>query len=267
MAAGGLAGTGWLLALRGDDSLAQVRAAAVLRVGYAIEPPYAWLAPDATVQGAEAIVARAVAQALGVQLQWELTRFDSLLSQLSDDRFDMVAAGLFVTPRREKLARFSRPTLRVRPGWLTAEGNPRGLASYPSLRGRPDVRVAVIAGSFEQSLFEGLGLAPAALTVVPDAQSGLTAVSGRAVDGLALSLPSVLHLSATGGTRLQAVAADGPGVATNLVALAFRLQAVTLQQAANAVLAAYIGSPPHLTALQAFGLGADDLPQPNDVRS
>lgn len=266
-AAGVAAGTAWLLPSASDDSLTRVRASKVLRVGYAIEPPYAWLTPQATVQGEAAVVAGAVAQAFGVGLEWELARFDSLLSELAGDRYDMVAAGLFVTPQRQHLVRFSRPTLRVRPGWLTPTDNPRGLAAYAMLRGRSDVRVAVLAGSFEQSLFNGMGLPPAALTVVPDAQSGRAAVRRGVADGLALSLPSVLHLAATEGPGLQAVAADGEGAVVSLVALAFGLRAAALQQAVDGVLAKYIGSPAHLAALRPLGLSAADVPGPSDVRS
>lgn len=265
-AAGVLGGATWLLPLRSDDSLSRVRASKLLRVGYSIEPPYAWLTPEATVQGEAAVVVGAVAQALGVGLQWELARFDSLLSELADARYDMVAAGLFVTPQRQRLARFSRPTLRVRPGWLTAAGNPRRLASYASVRGRSDVRIAVLAGSFEQGLLQELGLPPEALTVVPDAQSGLAVVSRGAADGLALSWPSVLHLAAAEGARLQAVAADGEGAVVNRVALAFHLDAAALQQAVDGVLSSYIGSQAHLAALRPLHLGVADLPDQIDVR-
>lgn len=252
----------WMSRREQDPSLSRVQAAGVLRVGYAVEPPYAWLAPDATVQGEAAVVVQAVARTLSLEVHWVLTDFDSLLSQLVDGRFDLVAAGMYITPQRRQRVRFSRPTLRVRPGWLTAAGNPKQLAAYDALRHRTDVRVAVLAGSFEQSRLVELGLSPAAIMVVPDAQSGLSAVKRAAVDGLALSLPAVVHLAAHASGRLQALAAEdgGDGAHDSLVALAFGHEAAALQHAVDGVLSSYIGSAAHLAALVPLGLGAEDLP-------
>ena len=52
---------GWFLALPKDDSLARVRRAGVLRIGYAIEAPYLFLDAGGKLTGLEYETAQAVA--------------------------------------------------------------------------------------------------------------------------------------------------------------------------------------------------------------
>lgn len=259
------AGAAWWW-LRGSDdaSLQRVRAAGVLRVGYALEPPYAALQPDGEVSGESPEVARAVASQLGLRPAWVKTGFERLLPELEARRFDLVAAGLFISAERARRVRFSRPTLRVRAGWLVVRGNPKALGAYARLAGRSGVRVSAIAGSVEQAALQALALPAGTLVIVPDAQSGLAAVGSGEADGLALSLPTVRLMARSAGGPLEAVAADG--ATEHLTALALRREDTALQHAVDGALASYIGSPPHLAMLARFELGADDLPRTTDGR-
>ncbi len=256
----------WLRTHAEDGSLRQLREAGVLRVGYAVEPPYALVLPDGTVSGESPEVAREVARRLGLQPQWVLTDFEQLLDGLEARRFDLVAAGMFINPQRAQRVRFTRPTLRVRPGWLTARGNPRKLAAYARLprQATNGLRLAVLAGSEEESALQALALPPGAVTPVPDAQSGFAAVSSGAADALALSLPTVTQMAAASRGRLIAVPADGPGIDPGLAALALRREDLALQRAVDDALAGYIGSAAHVTMLRRFGLSADDVPRAGD---
>src|SRR5690606_16634992 len=67
-----------------------------LRVGYAIEAPYAFLDEDGRVTGEAPETARWVARRLGRgEPEWVLTEFGSLIGQLQEGRFDVIACGLF----------------------------------------------------------------------------------------------------------------------------------------------------------------------------
>jgi polar amino acid transport system substrate-binding protein len=257
----------WLLQ-RPDDSLERKRRAGVLRVGYAVEPPYALVGPGGVVTGESPEVARHLAARLGIpRIEWFQVGFADLIPQLRERRFDVVAAGLFVTPARAQLVRYSEPTLRVRPGWLTATGNPRQLGSYADTARRADVRVAVLRGSVEQAQMQRLG--HPALLETPDAQTALAAVVHDRAEALALSLPTVRSMAAARPDRLAAIpAADAasraPGAApgADYVAFAFHPHDASLQQAWNRALAAYVGSDEHLAVLARFGFTRDDLPGP-----
>lgn len=250
---------------RAEDSLDALRATGRIRIGFAVEPPYAMLLDSGEPAGESTEAARAVARELALEPVWILTEFDRLLPGLASGRFDLVAAGVFVTAQRRERVRFSRPTLRVRPGWLVAAGAVPPAADYAAARADPSRPIAVLAGSTEQATFERQGFRAPALMVVPDARSGLAAVRGGAAAALALSMPTVMQMARAEPQALRAVAAVAPEApAAHLVALAMRHDAAALQAAVDRALAGYLGSPLHLDHLARLGLGTDDVPQAGD---
>lgn len=256
----------WHGPTRDDGSLKRVQSAGELRVGYAVEAPYALLLPDGGVSGESIEVARVVAARLGLRTLWVKTRFERLLPELEARRFDLVAAGLFVNAERATRVRFTRDTLRVRAGWLTRAGNPKGLTSYDELVRQPGVRVAVLAGSVEDAALAALPLGEGRRLSVPDAQSGLAAVLSGAADALALSLPTVRQMAAASQGRLASQAVQGAALRDNRVALALHRKDATLHGAVDAALAGYVGSAAHRAMLERFGFTVDDLPPGEDAR-
>lgn len=124
----------------------------VLRAGYAIEAPYAFLGEDGRVSGEAREIARRIAVRLGfARVEWVQTRFGALIPRLKERRFDIVAAGLFITPGRAREVAFSRPTLRARQALLVRAGNPLALHSYEEALAR-QARIAVIDGLEDRAL-------------------------------------------------------------------------------------------------------------------
>lgn len=244
---------GWALAR--TDTLGQIRQRGVIRIGYAVEAPYAFIAPDGQVTGESPETARLVAARLGWRTDWIQTDFNALIPDLLDGRFDMIAAGMFVTPQRARLVRFAVPQLRVRPGLLVANGDPAGVHAYADFQAVPALRVAVLAGSVEQERLRGLDAAQ--LVTVPDARAGATAVETGVADALALSLPTVRAM-ARGHPRLEALAAQDAGGVSE-VAAAFRPGDEDLAGAWNRAQAQVTGTPEHLRAIAPFGFEAPDV--------
>ncbi|MBI5255005.1 MAG: transporter substrate-binding domain-containing protein [Burkholderiales bacterium] len=262
----GLAGTaGWLARRRDDGSLERVRRAGLLRVGYAVEAPYAMLGPGGEVTGESPATAREVAQRLGLpRIEWVQVAFGELIPSLLERRFDLIAAGLFVTPERARRVRFSDPTVRVLPGLLVRRGNPAGVKGYRELAARTDVRVAVLAGSVEQQRLRTLGLPATQTVVVPDAQAGHAALAAAAVEVLALSLPTVRSIAAASPERFQALDdAPPPGGSAahdaDVVAFAFHPDDAALQRAWNAAQSGWVGGAEHLRTVARFGFGPAEL--------
>ncbi len=252
----------------GDGSLERVRRQGVLRVGYAVEAPYALVAPDGRITGESAELARLIVARLGIpRVEWVQTRFDALIVELLEGRFDVVAAGMFATPERARRVRFSAPSLRVGSGLLVAAGNPHGVASYQDLIDRPRLRVAAVSGSIEAEALLARGLPRARLLVVPDAAAGSAAVRSGAAAVLALSRPTTRWLEHLDPRHVQALEVAGRAVAdapvpSFSVAFAFAPADAELARAWDREQAAVIGGADHLRVLAAFGLGADDLPPP-----
>lgn len=159
-----------------------------LRVGYAVEAPYAYVDVDGRVTGEAPEVARLIAQRLGFgEPLWQQMAFDDLLTRLDQGQIDIIAAGMFITPERARRALFSSPTFAVRPGLLVLSGNPLGVSS--DITASPPSRpIAVLRGAVEE---EVLRAHPLPLMVVPDAQTGRDAVVNGVAAALALSAPSV----------------------------------------------------------------------------
>jgi polar amino acid transport system substrate-binding protein len=254
------------LSLSGGDGLARVRKAGVLRVGYAVEAPYALVAPDGRITGESPETARLVAARLGIsRIDWVQTRFDALIVELLEGRFDMIAAGMFVTPDRARRVGFSDPTLRVGASLLVPAGNPSGFGSYADLIARPHARVAVVAGTIEEGTLLARGLPRPRLLAVPDAAAGVAAVRSGAVEALALSRPTTLWLEHLDPGRVTSVKVPGRAAVADPVplfhiAFAFAPDDRELLRAWNRAQAEVLGGPEHMRVLADFGLGADDLP-------
>nr|WP_316640179.1 transporter substrate-binding domain-containing protein [uncultured Roseateles sp.] len=264
LALGLLSALAWL-ALQGrqDGSLERLQERGVLRVGYAVEAPYALVGPGAEVTGESPETARRVAARLGLtRIEWVQVPFGELIPSLNERRFDMIAAGLFVTAERATKLRYADPSVRVLPGWLVRKGNPKGLTSYQAAAARRDVMVAVLEGSVEQQRLGALGLPKAMMLVVPDAQAGRSALAKGAADGLALSLPTTRWIANSSPETFEALpdlAPEGQAAPADWVAFAFHRDDLSLQQAWNQAQHGWIGGAEHARLVRRFGFARDDL--------
>jgi polar amino acid transport system substrate-binding protein len=252
---GGVAG--WLA--RADDSLERLRERGTIRIGFAIEPPYAFVDGRGEVAGESPGIARRIVARLGIaRIDWRQAEFGALIDELEAGRIDVIAAGMFATPERSQRARFSDPTLRVRPGVLVARGNPTGLRTIDDLASRTDLRVAVLAGAVEADVLAARGVAPERLIAVPDALTGRQAVESGIVAALVLSEPSVRWMASQndlGVTEALALKEDDLASAPyGYAAFAFHKDDAALQAAWNAALADFLGSAEHRALLVPLGL-------------
>lgn len=237
-----------------EDALTRLRAAGVVRIGYAVEAPFAILGDAGEVTGEAPEIARHVVEGLGIpRIEWRQMDFGSLVPELRAGRIDVIAAGLFITPERSGRVLFSRPTMAVRQAALVPAGNPRGLRSYKDIAGRPDVAVAVLAGSVEDQFMRRLGMGDGRLLRVPDALTGRRAVETGLAATLLLSEPSLRGMLSRGGSDGFEVVVEGE-IEAGLPAFAFRLDEPELRDAWDDVLSAYLGSEGHLAMLAALGL-------------
>lgn len=251
----------------GDHSRDRVTRASTIRIGYAVEAPFAFIDPGGRVTGESPELARAIAERMGIAtITWVQTDFDQLIADLNTDRFDVIAAGMFITPARARLVAFSQPTFHVAQGLLVRAGNPLGISSYAQVADMPDVRIAVISGALEESLLLRSGVAPGQLVYVPDALTGRVAVESGLADGLALSAPTLRWMIASDqGLRLELAdpfVQPAPALASRAGygAFAFRQADRQLREAWDKAMGPLIGSPEHLKIIEPFGFSAASLP-------
>ena len=95
------------------STLEAAKAAGKIRISYANEAPFAYMdSQRAEVTGESVEIARVVLKRMGInQVEGVLTEFGSLIPGLQAKRFDIIAAGMYVTPERCRQAAFSIPPM------------------------------------------------------------------------------------------------------------------------------------------------------------
>lgn len=233
-----------------------------IRIGYAVEPPYAFLTPG-TVTGAAPETAKVIVARLGIgRIEWRQGDFAALIDMLEAEEIDVIAAGMFITPERSRRVAFSLPTATVLPGLLVRTTNPKRLHSYQDLI-RGEARLAVLAGAVEGDELRAAGMPEARLMRVPDAHAGEMAVLAGEADALALSLPTVRWMAehnAPGQLEVAepfSVAPLKPEAVGGRTAFAFRRSEPGLVKAWNHELAAFLRSADYGKLANRFGFGTN----------
>lgn len=248
-----------------------------LRVGYALEPPYAYRDPQGRLQGESIEAARAALRRLGLgEPVWVHVEFPRLIHELRMGRIDLIAAGLFVTPDRARLAAFTRPTTTVRTALLVPRGNPLALHALADLRGQPSARtarLAVIDGSVELDQAREAGLDDGQILRLPDAAAGMAAVRAGDAAAFALSAPSLRWMLSASGAGGALELASPMATPTRqgrpdmgLPALAVRPGDPLLDRLDRA-LEGYVGSPEHLATAVALGFAAEEIAAARGVQA
>jgi polar amino acid transport system substrate-binding protein len=248
------------------STLEQIQEAGKIKVGYANEAPYAYQDESGNLTGEAPEIARAVLAEMGVtEIEGVLTEFGSLIPGLQAGRFDMIAAGMYIRPERCEQIAFSDPTYGIGEGFVVAEGNPMGLASYDDVLNNPDATLGVVAGAVEQGYAEALGIPEKQVEIFPDAPSAVEAVKAGRIDaygGTSLTVQDMVDKSQGGVERAKDFVdpmIDGESV-KGYGAFGFRQEDEEFRNAFNEQLQAYLGTPEHLETVRPFGFTENDLP-------
>lgn len=250
-------------------TLDKVKAAGKVRVGYANEAPYAFLRSSENQVTGEAVeIARVVLKRMGVdQVEGVLTEFGSLIPGLQAGRFDIIAAGMYVTPDRCKQVEFSEPTYGVGEGFLVKAGNPKDLHSYDDIIKQPDVKLGVVVGAIQVDYAKSLNIPDSQVIVFPDAVSALAGVQAGRADvyaATALTVADLMTKTTPDDGLERAEPFTDPVIGGQDVrgygAYAFRNADASFRDAFNAELRDYIGSDAHHTLVEPFGFSKQELP-------
>lgn len=235
-----------------------------LRVGFAVEAPYAFLDAHGQVTGEAPEIFRRMAHRIGVtRIDWVKLDFAQLLPELQLGRIDAIAAGMFVTPEREKEALFTHPTARVRSALIVRPDELRlpGQPTTADLRRASGFRWATLHGAEENGLLARAGVPASDISTVPQVSRGLRAVADQTSDGFLISAVTATRLVAANPQwRLEVrPVQDAPA---GYPAFAFRLTDTGLRDAMNEELKSFLGTPEHLGLVAPFGFSANELNTP-----
>lgn len=153
-----------LSACGGADSdelttLKKVQEQGYVTVGFANEQPYAYETADGELTGEAVEIATVILNNLGIdEIRGELTEFGSLIPGLQAERFDMITAGMFITPDRAKEVSFANPEYSIGVALGVKAGNPKGLNSYEAFIDDETATVAVPGGAIEYNYLVDIGV-------------------------------------------------------------------------------------------------------------
>lgn len=187
-----------------ESSLERARQQGFIRVGFANEAPYGYATAAGEVTGEAPEVARVVLSRLGIdELDGVVTTFSSLIPGLQAGRFDMIAAGMFITPDRCDAILFSDPDYCIPQAFGVEAGNPLNLLSYEDVAANPDATLGVLGGAVEEGYALDLGVSEDQLVTFDQAASMAEGLQAGRVDAFALTSLSV---------RTQLERLDDPGL-------------------------------------------------------
>jgi polar amino acid transport system substrate-binding protein len=252
----------------GGDKLAKVKKDGFITVGFAGEAPYAYQ-EGGKLTGEAPSVHREIWKAIGVNdLRGVQVDFGQLIPGLIANRFDVVAAGMFILPERCRQAAFSEPVYCAPNAFLVPKGNPKSVSDFKSVADA-GIKVGVLSGAVEGIYAQKSGVSNGKIIQVASQRDGVAALTSGRVGAFALtsiSLRNVLKDEPSADVELtkpftpviDGKEQHGCGGAV------FRKGDNGLREAFNAELAKIKQSGRLLQLIQPFGFGPETIP-PNDI--
>ncbi|MCP1641196.1 polar amino acid transport system substrate-binding protein [Pseudomonas citronellolis] len=256
-----LAGLAASFASQAETTLERIQSTGTVRIGYANEAPFAYTETSGKVTGESPEIATKVFAAMGVKkVEPVLTEWGALIPGLRAGRFDVIAAGMYITPPRCQQVIFTDPHYQIPDTLLVKRGNPKNLHSYADVAKNPDVRLAIMSGTAELGYARTEGVSDEQIVQVPDTTAQLQAVRAGRADASVGTALTMKGLAAKGGDSVEAIAdfKDDPAH-IGYGALAFRPEDKDLRDAVNQQLKKWLGSDEHLQTVKPFGFDKSNL--------
>lgn len=237
------------------DLLALAKKQGYLRVGIANEPPYTQVNSDGTVTGCEPDVLKAVCKRLGIDdVQGIITPYESMIPGLQANRWDAVAAGLFMKQSRCAEVLYSEPVIVSTESFGVPIGNPKSILTVADVLADTSLRIAVLPGGFEEGILNTAKVPAAQQVKVNDGRSGIEALTADRADAFFLPTLSLRALAET-DTSFETTeqVPDAPRTGSGA---AFRTTDTAFHEAYNTELAAFKKTPEFEEILSKWGFDA-----------
>jgi polar amino acid transport system substrate-binding protein len=133
-------------ATAGEPGLAALKAAGVLRVGIASDPPFTFQEANGEWKSFNPELIRKLGDYLGVKIEFVPTGWTTIVAGLQTDKYDIIGASINATPEREKVIDFTIPYSYTGTSFLIRKDNPKNLKTMDDLN-NPNVIVTFVTGS------------------------------------------------------------------------------------------------------------------------
>lgn len=236
-----------------------------LTVAFFSYRPNAYLNGAGDLVGTDPETIRAVLEDMGLKISAMVdTEWGNLVPGLNAGRFDIVAAGMYVTPDRCKQVAFSEPYLGFSQAMAVPKGNPNALQTIEDVAAK-GLRVAVIAGSAQVGYAAAAGVSEANVMQIPDTATGAAALRAGRVDALYIDTPGIRALVDSIPEHDLEMTKPFDTVKGRVVmphgAFAFRKADAEFVKAFNVALKKRLASSDQVEMLKRNGLSADEMPR------
>ncbi|GAB2991097.1 ectoine/hydroxyectoine ABC transporter substrate-binding protein EhuB [Amycolatopsis acidiphila] len=176
------------------DTLTAAKNAKTIKIGIANEAPYGFADSSGNTTGEAPEIAKVAFKGMGIDnVQASVVPFDQLIPALNAKQFDVVAAGMNITPTRCKAALFSDPDYSALTGLLVPKGNPQGIKSLQDVAAKK-VKLAVLSAAVEKDYATGAGVPEGDIETLDNQNNMLLAVTTGRVYCAALTDISLKYL-------------------------------------------------------------------------
>jgi polar amino acid transport system substrate-binding protein len=174
-------------------TLERAKSQGYITVGFAGEAPYAYQ-EGGKLTGEDPAVHEVIWKAVGVdQLRGVQVDFGQLIPGLNANRFDVVAAGMFILPERCQQAAFSEPVYCAPNAFLVPKGNPNNISDFNSVK-QAEIKVGVLPGAVEGLYAQKSGVPNGDIVQLASQRDGMAALTAGRVDAFALTSISLRNM-------------------------------------------------------------------------
>ncbi|WP_396125494.1 ectoine/hydroxyectoine ABC transporter substrate-binding protein EhuB [Bacillus sp. Marseille-Q3570] len=267
--------TMFLLAACGNNSdadskgstLEQAKEEGKITVGFAGENPYAYEDENGKLTGEAVEIARKIFKELGIEeMEGELVKFSSLIPGLKAGKFDVITAGMYITPDRCEEVAFGEPEYSIGEALAVQKGNPLDLHSYEDIANNPDAKISVMNGAIEIDYLKAAGVKESQMEIVSDIPANISSLESGRVDAITMTGPTLeAALETANAKNIDRVedftqpTVDGESV-RGYGAAAFNPSDEELIDAYNKELEKLKESGELLETIKPFGFTEEDLP-------
>lgn len=241
-----------------QDTLEKAISNGYLRVAIANEPPYTEVSASGEVSGVEPDVLAAVLDSMGIpEIEGVVTPYDAMVPGLNADRWDVIAAGLFMKQSRCEAVSYSEPVIVSTESFGVPVGNPKNVQTIQDVLDDDSLKVAVLTGAFEEGILTTAGVPDKQIVAVKDSRSGMEAVSAGRADAFLLPTLSLRELVETDNKiEVTEPIADAPKTGSGA---AFRKSDTELRDAYNVALAEFKETQEFRDILEGWGFDPDHV--------
>lgn len=237
-------------------------------VGLANEKPYAYIEVDGKVTGAIIEVLRAALAPLGIKdIEASVSEFSALVPGVMASRFDIIGAGMYVTPKRCETIAFTNPLTQIATVLAAPVGNPNKIHSLEDIAVSSTLKIGSQVGTAQVDDLHHAGIPDDRIVLFSrdvEAMAGLRAGRVDAIYYPALELSELIAKS--GGNEVERVepftiakGADGKPI-LNFQSLGFRKDDADFIAALNEQIATLRSTGKLAEILKPFGFVEQDLP-------